>query len=263
MATIANVATLIRGVSYKKEQSSNSAVDGRLPILRANNIDNGLSFEDLVYVDREEISEVQMLRADDILLAMSSGSKRMVGKSALVTKDCDYAFGAFCGLLRPDLAISGHFLSYFLLSREFRRHVETKALGTNINNLKQEHILGFAFALPPLQEQRRIIAKIEELFSELDKGVEALTTAREQLKAYRQSVLKHAFEGKLTSDWRQDRGSDEGAACDLLECIWRRRSKSEKPSRAGNIHKSEAQLPEKLLPLPRGWRWTRVSEFAD
>lgn len=49
-------------------------------------------------------------------------------------------------------------------------------------------------ALPPLREQRRIVAKIEELFSELDKGIESLTTAREQLKAYRQSVLKHAFE---------------------------------------------------------------------
>lgn len=52
--------------------------------------------------------------------------------------------------------------------------------------------------LPPLAEQHRIVAKIEELFSELDKGIETLKTAQQQLKVYRQSVLKYAFEGKLT-----------------------------------------------------------------
>jgi hypothetical protein len=60
----------------------------------------------------------------------------------------------------------------------------------------------FPLLVPPANEQRRIVAKIEELFSEIDKGIESLTTAREQLKAYRQSILKAAFEGKLTEGWR-------------------------------------------------------------
>ena len=58
--------------------------------------------------------------------------------------------------------------------------------------------------LAPTDTQRRIVAKIEELFSELDKGVESLKTARAQLKIYRQAVLKHAFEGKLTAKWRKE-----------------------------------------------------------
>ena len=53
--------------------------------------------------------------------------------------------------------------------------------------------------LPPLPEQHRIVAKIEELFSSLDKGIESLKTAQQQLKVYRQAVLKWAFEGKLTN----------------------------------------------------------------
>ena len=57
--------------------------------------------------------------------------------------------------------------------------------------------------LPPLNEQYRIVAKLEELFSELGEGVENLEKAREQLKVYRQAVLKHAFEGKLTAHWRE------------------------------------------------------------
>ena len=57
--------------------------------------------------------------------------------------------------------------------------------------------------LPPLAEQHRIVAKIEELFSELDKGVENLRAAQQQLKVYRQAVLQWAFEGKLTEEWRK------------------------------------------------------------
>lgn len=57
----------------------------------------------------------------------------------------------------------------------------------------------FHIALPPLAEQHRIVEKIEELFLELDKGIETLKTAKQQLKVYRQAVLKYAFEGKLTN----------------------------------------------------------------
>jgi type I restriction enzyme S subunit len=58
----------------------------------------------------------------------------------------------------------------------------------------------FKFPLPPLETQQTIVSKIEELFSELDKGIEDLKTAQQQLKTYRQSVLKWAFEGKLTNE---------------------------------------------------------------
>ncbi len=61
-------------------------------------------------------------------------------------------------------------------------------------------------------EQHRIVAKIEELFSELDKGIENLKTAQAQLKVYRQSLLKHAFEGKLTAQWRAERRAKQSVA---------------------------------------------------
>jgi len=59
--------------------------------------------------------------------------------------------------------------------------------------------------IPSLNEQHRIVTKIEELFSELDKGIENLKTAQVQLKVCRQALLKHAFEGKLTAQWRAER----------------------------------------------------------
>lgn len=75
---------------------------------------------------------------------------------------------------------------------------------TAIPGLNRDDAYQLVVLLPPLAEQRRIVARIEELFSELDKGVASLKKARAQLKTYRQAVLKDAFEGKLTAKWREE-----------------------------------------------------------
>jgi type I restriction enzyme S subunit len=74
------------------------------------------------------------------------------------------------------------------------------------------------FLLPPLVEQRAIVAKIEELFSDLDKGIADLKKAQDQLVIFRQAVLKKAFEGELTKDWREKQ-TDLPSADELLEQI--------------------------------------------
>jgi type I restriction enzyme, S subunit len=85
---------------------------------------------------------------------------------------------------------------YFLLKTLRLNQFEksTAIPGLNRNDAYEQKI-----PLPPLPEQHRIVAKIEELFSSLDKGIESLKTAQQQLKVYRQAVLKWAFEGKLTN----------------------------------------------------------------
>ncbi|MCU0796793.1 MAG: restriction endonuclease subunit S [Akkermansiaceae bacterium] len=75
--------------------------------------------------------------------------------------------------------------------------------GTTRLKLNQEQLRRIPLPLPPLAEQKRIVSKIEELFSELDAGEESLRRARRQLGVYRQSLLKQAFEGKLTAPWRK------------------------------------------------------------
>jgi type I restriction enzyme S subunit len=77
----------------------------------------------------------------------------------------------------------------------------------------------FHIALPPLAEQQRIVEKIEELFSELDKGIETLKTAKQQLKVYRQAVLKYAFEGKLINPDLKENEIPEGWMRTKLEDI--------------------------------------------
>jgi len=93
-------------------------------------------------------------------------------------------------VLKPNKHINPKLLFFFLHcfkipDRGYARHFQF------LNNAE--------FPLPPIDEQQRIVAKIEELFSELDKGIETLSKAQQQLKIYKQAVLKYAFEGRLTN----------------------------------------------------------------
>ncbi len=96
--------------------------------------------------------------------------------------------------------INQKFMMYYLNSIDYSGSVT----GTTRLKLNQSALKEISCLVPPLKEQRRIVAKIEELFSEIDKGVESLETAIAQLQVYRQALLKHAFEGKLTAQWRAE-----------------------------------------------------------
>jgi len=88
-------------------------------------------------------------------------------------------------------------LYYFL--KASKQSAEKVASGTTFKEISLSKFSELDFPLPPKPTQQAIVFKIEELFSELDKGIESLRTAQLQLKIYRQSVLKWAFEGKLTN----------------------------------------------------------------
>jgi len=96
------VAHLVRGVSYDKQDASNSPAKGLLPILRATNIQKDLILEGFVYVPEKIVKEEQLIKEGDILVAMSSGSKELVGKAAQSKQYSKIAFGTFCGLIRPN-----------------------------------------------------------------------------------------------------------------------------------------------------------------
>ncbi len=98
--------------------------------------------------------------------------------------------------LAPDI-IDARFLRYSLIP--IVRKFKYEGRGTTISGITKKQLSDAAIPLPPLAEQRRIVDKIDALFSELDKGVEYLQTVKQQLQTYRQAVLKWAFEGKLTT----------------------------------------------------------------
>lgn len=101
--------------------------------------------------------------------------------------------------------ISPSYLQSVLLSQPFVNFANIKATGVQHPRVHFNSIGEYQIPLPPLAEQHRIVAKIEELFSDLDAGIASLKKAKEQLKTYRQSVLKWAFEGKFTEKWRNEK----------------------------------------------------------
>lgn len=99
--------------------------------------------------------------------------------------------------------LDGKFLSYRLNAADFVAYANSLNAGDR-PRVDFTQISSFLFPAFSIIQQRKVVAKIEELFSELDNGIAALKTAREQLKVYRQAVLKRAFEGKLTAKWREE-----------------------------------------------------------
>ena len=239
------ISSLIRGVSYNKSEAFKASKDGFLPILRATNINKQLNFDDLVYVPIPCISSEQMIRKFDVIFAMSSGSKDLVGKSAQAISDFHGGFGTFCGLIRPMKGLNEQYFGFFFQSPEYRKKISTLSSGIGINNLRRDDIESIVFPLPPLPEQLRIVTKIEELLTQLDAGVASLKKAQAQLKRYRQAVLKAAFEGRLTQEWREE-------------------------------HKGKIEPVEKLITKPPlekndlassqladGWVWTSVVDIGE
>jgi type I restriction enzyme S subunit len=252
--TLGDVLHIVRGVTYDKIESAKEPGEGRIPILRATNIGERLDFDDLVYVPSKCVSEEQMLRRGDIVIAASSGSISVVGKAARLTGDWHGSFGAFCMGLRVNPAIESAYVGYFLGTSEYRRGVSQLAAGSNINNLRRTHIESFSFPLAPMPEQCRIVAKIEELFSDLDAGVAALKRVRANLKRYRAAVLKAAVEGRLTEDWRARNPATEPASTLLERILAERRAKWDQDQL--RKFKEAGKTP------PKGWK-DRYSEPED
>jgi type I restriction enzyme S subunit len=159
---------LIRGVTYKKSEAKSAPEDGYLPLLRATNIGSTLNFEELIYVPDSVVKPDQIMVAGDVLIAMSSGSIKVVGKSAPLLEDWEGTFGAFCAVFRAGPKVLPSFVSRFLSSPSCRGRISRLAAGTNINNLKRDHLLTMRIPLPSLAEQRRIVAKLDETLGEID-----------------------------------------------------------------------------------------------
>jgi type I restriction enzyme, S subunit len=275
-AQLGCLVDVIRGVTYRKEESRRTHETGLIPILRANNIQDCLAFEDLVYVPAKFVSEVQMLRSGDIVVAASSGSRAIVGKAAQLREPWHGSFGAFCFALRPELLFDARYVGWFLHTKEYRNRVSTASAGVNINNLRAEHIEAIPIRVPPPREQERIADVLDELLSDLDSGVASLERARETLKVYRASVLNAAIDGTLTEEWRAQHPHTESAS-ELLNRIlaerhrrWQEeqlakyKAKGHEPPKDWNAKYKQPVVPDaKDLPsVPSGWCWATVDQLA-
>ncbi|MGH7451885.1 MAG: restriction endonuclease subunit S [bacterium] len=152
-----------------------------------------------------EISEQELakyeLKDGDLVFARTGAT---VGKSYLIKGKIPKAvFASYLIRIILHNEIDKQFVYYFFQSPSYWQQIGMHALGIGQPNVNATTLSRLTIPLPPLTEQHRIVAKIEELFSDLDAGIASLKQAQVQLKTYRQAVLKYAFEGKLTAAWRE------------------------------------------------------------
>lgn len=192
------------------------------------------------------------------------------------------AFASFEGLCSADMypveaKIEPRFLLHWLLTPWFTGETARNQGRTILPKINRDALNRMSVPVAPLNEQKRIAEKIDELFSDLDAGVASLLRIRAKLKRYRAAVLKAAVEGKLTADWRAKHPNVEPAA-DLLKRILavRRRKWEEaqlaKYTEAGkeppNVWQQRYQetidIDSQSLPkLPRGWGWAKVDQVGE
>lgn len=235
----------------------------------------------------------RMLTEGDILLEISGGGPdQPVGRTVLIDKqtlsfqpDLPKVCTNFLRLLRFPEAVDSSFinlfLNFFYTSGEI---VNYQGGSNNLRNLKFAEFSKIKIPLPPLNEQHRIVSKIEELFSELDNGVSNLKLAQNQLKVYRQALLKYAFEGKLTEQWRKENNPEPAekllerikeerqkryeqefkewkAAVKAWEKDGKKGRKPGKPIKPVDFPPLSKDILDQLPSMPMGWKWIRNNDL--
>jgi len=183
MAVLGSLIEQVRGVSYKPEDLHTTLNENSITLLRANNIKDGqLNFADVVYVDKKKVSDKQFLKAGDILICASSGSKELVGKAAYVECNLPMTFGAFCKVVRPKTDCP-QYIGHFFNSPYYRDRIANSAAGANINNIRNEHIDVLEIAWPSVEGQRSAVAILDKVSELIALRQEQLTKLDELVKS--------------------------------------------------------------------------------
>lgn len=235
--------------------------EGRgVPQLRPMNINikGEIQLTDLKYV---ESGDYDPLLKDDVLFN-NTNSPKLLGKTASIKRDTNWAYSNHMTRIRlnrafPNANWVSHYLHTLFIDGYFRmncvHHVNQASVGQAFL-AEKVHI-----PLPPLPEQYRIVAKIDELFTKLDAGVEALEEIKAQLKRYRQAILEHAVKGNLTEEWREAHKGELEPASVLLEQI-----KAERKRNGEDEYTEPPPADTSHLPAaPERWVWTKLANIVS
>lgn len=224
------------------------------------------------------------IKAGDVLLTIVGA----IGRTAVVpTNFPRFTLQRSVAVISPT-GIDSKFLMYQFESPTASKYLKENSKGTAQKGIYLKTLGNMGILIPPYPEQQRIVAKLEELFSELDKGVENLRTAQQQLKVYRQALLKHAFEGKLTAEWRVQNSDKLESAEALLARIqqerearyqqqlaeWKEAQQAWEAAGKSGSKPSKPKVPKVLPPLtaeelaelpelPEGWTWMKVHQLCE
>ena len=259
---LGKLVRVIGGVSYKKGDVSKSGIR----ILRGGNIQSMkvLTDEDDVFLPHEYKDDEKQVRVGDILIVASTGSKTVIGKAGYVDIEMpDTMIGAFLRICRPVYSGIIEYLRCLFDSEFYRKHIRDLSQGTNINNVKESYITEFVIPLPPLAEQKRIVAKIEELLPLIDRYEQAWSRLEEFNKRFpvdmQKSILQMAMQGKLVPQL-----PEEGTGEELYQQI---QVEKQCLTKSGTVKKEKPlpEITEDEIPfdIPESWTWARLGKISN
>ncbi|MGD2247934.1 MAG: restriction endonuclease subunit S [Candidatus Methanofastidiosia archaeon] len=239
-----DIAEILNGFAFKSNKFSKSK---GFPLLRIRDI--GREYTDCFYDGPYDPNYV--IKPGDLVIGMDGdfNCSRWSGPEALLNQ-------RVCKVTIVSNYYNPKFLDIALPG--YLKAINEKTSSVTVKHLSSKSIVEIPLPLPPLPEQQRIVTKIEELFTNLDTGIKALKTVKTQLKRYRQAVLKYAFEGELTREWRELHKEELEPALVLLERIKEEKMKNIKGKRR---HKKLPLLD--TYELPDGWIWVRTGDICE
>jgi type I restriction enzyme S subunit len=276
--TLATVSDIEGGIT-KDQKRPTTATMREVPYLRVANVQRGfLDLSEMKSIPAEE-EEIQALRLEEgDILFTEGGDRDKLGRGWVWNSEialCIHQNHIFRARPRRDI-VEPKFISYHGNYFGQNWFVRTGKQTTNLASINKGVLSRFPVPIAPLPEQRRIVAKIDELFSDLDAGVAGLERARANLKRYRAAVLKAAVEGRLTAEWRKKNRPKETGPHLLTRILAERRHKWEEEqlaafAKAGKTppatwkekYKKPAEPDFTNLPaLPEGWCWATLSQIG-
>ncbi len=257
---LSEIATILNGAPFDSEMFSNT--EG-VPLIRIRDIQSGMTS---TYY-RGTYDESFLVNRGDLLIGMDGdfNSAYWASGHALLNQ-------RVCKITSIETLYSQKLLAYLLPSYLSAINQHTSAI--TVKHLSSKTIGDIELPLPPRSEQTRIVEKLEELLSDLDAGVAELKAAQKKLVQYRQSLLKAAVEGALTTEWRTTNQPKETGTQLLERILIERRARWEAKQLAKFKEQGKAppkdwenKYPEPVKPdisdlpeLPKGWVWSSIGQ---
>lgn len=267
--TLGEIATYVNGRAFKPIEWSKTGI----PIVRIQNLNNPNA--EYNYYDGN-IEGKYHIRNGDLLFAWSASLGAYIWKGK-------YAFlNQHIFKVLPKENIDKTFI-YYLLDK-VTNELYAKAHGSGMVHVTKGKFEATSVNIPPFETQQAIVNKIESLFDEIDEGIGRLKTAAQQIQQYRQSLLKNAFNGELTKEWRSKHADTLPSENELLAQIqtaceqhhaqqladwqtavsqWEQNGKEGKKPSKPKAPTQAVKFEENFADLPRGWGTIKINQVAE
>lgn len=302
VASLGQVVEIVRGITFPASEKSRTPEPGRVACLRTANVQDEIEWDDLLYIRESFVSrEDQYIQPHDIVMSMAN-SRELVGKVAIIDVELTQktSFGGFLGVLRP-VFIEPRFVMALLRTPHARSAlIDSSSQTTNIANVSLAKLKPLPFAIPPLPEQHRIVAKVDELMALCDRleaeQAEAKNAHTQLVQALLDSLTQASDATDFATNWQRlaehfhilftTESSIDALKQTLLQLavmgklvpqdpndepaseLLRRIAEERESCVAGRRSAKHTTLPstddtEKTFELPSGWEWVRLQQIIS